>query len=521
MRNIFLITACLLVPIADASAQVSADDWFFEIDGDYGSMIDNRKSNNGGHDQDANEISDGGGTTWGNRDSTNCSHWGHTADVPYMGSQAYRVSCAASADPNISVRSEQHFVSGWRPGDDSARTLSLAIRLNGVPAIPTSAGGAFIAQLHGEGIPFVLRWVAEPGVGYFLRAEVRYDEKQLDGTVEERQPPAFYSVPLTPGTWNRVLVGIDLRRSGTGECPDTIGDLTSVSVTRMDNATGRWDPDVTRTGRIGNRWAHPNGGCVPAANLAYNFKIGEYVVETSNFIDYDSVSYGKRWSNITKNRLIGYQKSVLRLPFEETSGTAVQDRSYTWNGGSAGDPISDYDNDGTIVGGVSRISTGLNGRALHFPGTIDSYVKVPIHAGVVDDFDVGNYMTVSAWFRTTSTPSDNKGLVMIDEFSTSWKLLLYMRGDGIAFGVRHPGTYSRLDHLFTRGRYADNQWHLVTGTYNRFAPDGKRIKLYIDGRKVMDGVGEDLPILRGDNQLVVGKYSVGGFFQGDIDDVGL
>lgn len=130
-------------------------------------------------------------------------------------------------------------------------------------------------------------------------------------------------------------------------------------------------------------------------------------------------------------------------------------------------------------------------------------------------------MTVSAWFRTTSTPSENKGLVMIDEFSTSWKLLLYMKGIGIAFGVRHPGTYSRLDHSFPLGRYADNQWHLVTGTYNRFAPVGQRIKLYIDGQKVMEGAGADLPILRGDNQLVVGKYSVGGFFQGDIDDVGL
>jgi hypothetical protein len=244
-------------------------------------------------------------------------------------------------------------------------------------------------------------------------------------------------------------------------------------------------------------------------------------VTASNRLDYDNISYGKRWSNITKNRLVGYRKSVLRLPFEELSGATVNDRSYTWNGGSAGDPVRDYDNDGAIVGSVTRISSGVNGRALRFPGTTGNYVRVPIDADVLDDIDVGNYMTVSAWFRTTATPADNKGLVMIDEFSTSWKLLLYMSGSNLAFGVRHPGTYSRLDHSFPVGRYADNRWHLVTGTFNRFAPDGQRIKLYIDGVKVMEAPGNDLPMLRGENQLVVGKFSIAGFFQGDLDDVGL
>jgi hypothetical protein len=192
------------------------------------------------------------------------------------------------------------------------------------------------------------------------------------------------------------------------------------------------------------------------------------------------------------------------------------------------------------VGGVTRIDNGLFGRALSFPGKQrdndrGGYVNVAIRPNVVDDFDVGNYMTVSAWFRTRDKPDQNKGLVMIDEFSDRWKLLLYMRSNGIAFGVRHPATgapvYSRLDHEFTPGRYADGQWHHVTATFNRFARriptpadparGPQRIKLYIDGRKVMEREGHDLPILRGENQLVVGKYSTDGFFKGDIDDVGL
>ena len=216
-----------------------------------------------------------------------------------MGSQAYEVICIGN--PDATVRSEQHFLDGWRPGTDSARSLSMAVRLRGVPAMPTSAGGGWIAQLHGEGIPFVLKWEARPGVGYFLMAGVKYDEKRPDGTFDVRQP-YFYEVPLTPGTWNRMMIQIDLRRSGTGECPDTIGDDAFVSVSRMDNATGQWGETGTWTDRIGHRWDHATGGCVATADLTYNFKIGQYVVRTTNRLDYDNVSYGKRCSSSASTR---------------------------------------------------------------------------------------------------------------------------------------------------------------------------------------------------------------------------
>ena len=410
----------------------------------------------------------------------------------------------------------------WKPGTDNARSLSFAFRLDGVPSMPCVEGGSFLAQLHGGGggpPPFVVSWVARPEVGYFLKAGVKYDVKNADGTFSIRQP-IFFEAPITPGVWNRLMIQIDLQRSGTGECPETNGDDSYVMIWLMDNTTGEWSAPTTRTGRLGYRWNHETGVCLSTSELGHAFKVGEYVVGASNRVDYDNISYGKRWSNITKNRLIGYKKSVLRLAFEEPSGNTANDRSWTWNGGSEGDPLSDYDNDGKIKGDTAptRIASGVNGRALRFPGTTGSFVTMPIDSV---DFDVGNYMTVSVWFRTTASPAENKGLVMIDEFSFSWKLLLHMTGSGIAFGVRHPGAYSRLDHRFLLGRYSDNQWHLVTGTFNRFAPDSLRIKLYVDGVKVMEGAGHDLPILRGEDQLVVGKYSIGGFFQGDIDDVGL
>ncbi len=540
------VSVCLLLPALQAGAQLSPDRLFYEIDGDDDShIVDNHFTHEGY--EPAKAIKDGESTThvttWGVRQK--CGNWKHTDIAPYMGRQAYTVRC--TGNPDITVRSEQHFLQGWGPSEDSARYLSMAIRLRGVPAVPTSSGGGWIAQLHGEGLPFNLVWRAElveghaksdcpqesdevrKVPGYYLYAGAKYGEQQADGTFETRQPYCALG-RIIPGSWVRLMIQIDLGR-GTGNCPDAIGNAAFWSVARMDNATGLWGEPVRYDGQMGNPYYEqpPSGEqqleSVRCDGLTYNFKIGQYVTHTTHSLDYDNVSYGKRWSNITKNRLIGYRKNVLRLSFEETSGTEIQDRSYTRNGGNSGDPISDYDNDGIMVGDVTSIPTGVIGRALYFPGTADgdngSYVKVPIDADVIDDFDVGNYMTVSAWFRTDLATDDNKGLVMIDEFSTSWKLLLYMKGDGIAFGVRHPGAYSRLDHSFARARYADQQWHLVTGTYNRFAPDGRRIKLFIDGEKVMDGAGADLPILRGENQLVVGKYSVEGFFKGDIDDVGL
>jgi hypothetical protein len=136
------------------------------------------------------------------------------------------------------------------------------------------------------------------------------------------------------------------------------------------------------------------------------------------------------------------------------------------------------------------------------------------------DFDVGNYLTVSAWFQTTECPTDNKGLVMLDEYTDTWKVLLYGSGTLLGFGVRHPGgTYTKLNYPFAAGTYADGQWHHVVGTFNRFAPDNRRIKLYVDGVRVMQMAGADLPVLRGDDRLTVGKFSISGLFVGNIDEV--
>jgi hypothetical protein len=111
-------------------------------------------------------------------------------------------------------------------------------------------------------------------------------------------------------------------------------------------------------------------------------------------------------------------------------------------------------------------------------------------------------------------------LLLIDEYSDQWKVLLYASDSNLSFGVRHPDyTYSKVNYGFPAGTYADGQWHHVVGTFNRFTTDNRRIKLYVDGERVLQQAGSDLPILRGDNRLVIGKFSVSGFFEGDINEV--
>jgi hypothetical protein len=183
-----LLAACLLLPTAAASTPPKIDESFYEIDGDYGSRIADTVAapNSTPPYEPAPEISDGGITTWGVRQ--NCGPWAHIANAPYMGSQAYTVACLAETE--ATRRSEQHFVQGWRPGSDSQRSVSMAIRLSRVPAVPPTDGGSWIAQLHGEGLPFNLTWVAhsvakpDEGIlkpGYYLYAGARYTEEQASG----------------------------------------------------------------------------------------------------------------------------------------------------------------------------------------------------------------------------------------------------------------------------------------------------------------------------------------------------
>jgi len=440
-----------------------------------------------------------------------------------MGKRSYTAYCSGEGPQR---RTEQMLLDDWCPGspDTNQRYFSLAFRLVDVPVAPEPGTRGFIAQLHQGGsdpIPFRVQWeyLCPPesaACGYYVTMLVRSNGvpveigPEIPGSQNHRKG---FAVPLN--VWTRMLFRFSTPGAATGEA----------QVWLIDDSTGALSdagsfPPADSPGPVGST----------ASSACFQWKVGIYSNDKDTIkVDYDNVTYGKRWNHITKNRLIGHQKNVLRLTFDETFGSTANDASYTLNGGQAGNEVTDYDNDGTVYDSNGTIvgSPQWGGGHLHFNAS--THVRVPMDT---TDFDVGNYVTVSAWFRTTEHFAGNRGLVMLDEYSMTWKMLLYVSDTNLSFGVRHPDdTYSKINHTIPAGSLADGRWHHVVGTFNRFAPrsspaDPHRIKLYIDGRPVLQATGSDLPIYVGDTEfsgsvpayLSVGKFSVNGYFKGDIHE---
>jgi RHS repeat-associated protein len=151
--------------------------------------------------------------------------------------------------------------------------------------------------------------------------------------------------------------------------------------------------------------------------------------------------------------------------------------------------------------------------ALDFDGT-DDYVEVadqPI-------FDTGDKLTVANWFKTT-TNQVQKGMVTHD--SSNYKYMTYLTANSgmIQFYIRQSsGPWSASTDDLGSGYWADGQWHLVVGVFDRSLPNN-RSKLYVDGQ--LAGV-RDVPdenILPGDEGIIIGKWYTGHEFNGTIDDV--
>jgi len=554
-----LVIALFLVSLMTSPlfSQPGPSTWFFELDGDYGSVVHDFKGNDGDGYLPAKDIRDGGVTTWGRRQNELCTDWHHVGRS-YMGNQAYRVVCAGDPHDGTTRRSEQMLLSWWYAGDGTdpdtgIRYFSLAFKLY-LPDTPLVHKG-YIAQLHqgGKGPPpFALAWMYEEkndGYAYFVHMGTYYDgvdsNDKYDYFYTQIKPKGLYYIPsknawttsegfpkeeegsdarieIKNGVWYRMLFAIDPGPTYDGELPlspKAPGDKGTIKTWIMDNGTGLWVETGEYAGRIGYWYDGIEHTTVHEARsdteCSYQWKVGIY----RNNLDpltyyYDNISYAKRWYGITNNYLIGYHRSVLRYSFDEGSGTIINDGSLSWN---TKRPI-DYDNDGEIVGDVSWNSDGVSGKSLKFKGA--GYVHVPKDA---IDFDFGNYLTTSVWFRTTANFRTNRGLFTVDNYGDTWKVLLYLSDSLLAFGVRHPeppdDNYSKANYSFTDGKYADGEWHHAVGTFNRFAPDGKRVKLYLDGKEVMAINGKDLPILRCEDFLTVGRFSSYGYFVGDIDEV--
>jgi hypothetical protein len=528
-----LVTALIFVLLVTSTLylQVEPTSWFLELDGDYGSELCDFNTYTGESYLPAKDIRDGGVTTLGRRQNKLCTDWHHVSRS-YMGNQAYRVACAADPDDHSTRRSEQMLLKSWYAGD-GIRYFSLAFKLY-LPDCPREPKG-YIAQLH-QGSwgppPFALAWIYEKrknAYSYYVHMGVYYDGVDSNNkykyfynevTVKEEENNDA-QLEITNGVWYRMLFAIDPGPTYSGELSlsdKAPGDGGTIKTWIMDNVTGSWVETGEYTGRIGYWFKGTRGTTdyLPRSlnDCSYQWKVGIYCNDFDPLTYYyDNISYAMRWYKITNNYLIGYHRSVLKYSFDEGNGTAINDESMSWN---TKRPI-DYDNDGMIIGDVSWNSDGVSGKSLKFNGS--GYVRIPKD---IIDFDFGNYLTTSVWFRTVANLTTNRGLFTVDNYGDKWKVLLYLSDSLLAFGVRHPDNcYSKANYSFTDGKYADGNWHHAVGTFNRFAPDDKRVKLYIDGEEVMAINGKDLPILRCEDFLTVGRFSSNGYYVGDIDEVNI
>jgi len=197
----------------------------------------------------------------------------------------------------------------WCPDspDHSQRYFSFAFRLVDLPVNPIPGTRGFIAQLHqGSGpedpIPFRMQWEYLCPQGTACRYYVTMGVRDSNGNFYEIGPaipgidPVRRGIAVPLNVWTRMLFWFN--RPGTA--------VSEARVWLMDNPTGTWREFGYHSGEIGKSTA----GCTNT----FQWKVGIYSNDSDAItIDYDNVAYGKRWNNITKNRLIGYTKSVLWL----------------------------------------------------------------------------------------------------------------------------------------------------------------------------------------------------------------
>lgn len=465
-NGMFCVVVLLVLSSSSAWGTVGPGENDFEIDGDYGSTIEaNGDITDDGHTTTF--VSQGSGRPW--------EHWLETA---YMGLQSYKVRCIASPD-TLNDRSEQKILDQWHL-NDGVRYFSLAFYVPDFAPTPTDFF-QFVCQWWQDPTrqpPLQLSWSSDDHLYLARRTEdTGWDGLYDDGVVARNQ-------------WYHFLFAVDFGFDNTGRA----------SMYKMNPATGAWE-EKFHSEAITLGWeTKPDG--TPANTDNFTWKVGTYRGTTPHTtrIYYDNVRYGRLWSIVTKDYLTGYHKNVMRLPFDEGSGRVAFDSS-------------EYGNHGLLMGDPVWQPDGISDGCLEFDGLNDC-VRIPTD---VVDFDVGNYMTASGWFKTTHSQSGTAILCM-DEYSTSYKFRIYLiSGDEIAFTVRHPDNTLQYVAAALPGTLFDGQWHHLAGTYNRWAPDGHRLKLYCDGAPVASAEGEDEPLLRGDNYLYIGRFS-GEYFRGSIDE---
>jgi hypothetical protein len=191
--------------------------------------------------------------------------------------------------------------------------------------------------------------------------------------------------------------------------------------------------------------------------------------------------------------------------FDEGSGAIARD--------SSGSGLNGTLNGGRDGSGPTWM-TGVSGRALHFDG--DDDVALPDSTTLEPQ-----RITVAAWVRRAGSPGDYRYIVSKGStgcYMSSYGLYTGELGSA-AFYVSGGGHYT-VSAEPSGSDVWDGRWHRLVGSY-----DGRRVRLYVDGRQVGDGITGPSRIDYGlaSRGPYIGSYHGGCDlpFSGDIDTVAI
>lgn len=464
--------ALITCPAADLFAEAGPTTASFEVDGDFGSSITNG------------QITDDGLTTAYSEQGSG-HDWIHVTDpVPYMGTYCYESWCSDSPDLINNDRTEHKILTGWKMSD-GARYFSLAFY---VPEETDNTDNWLL----------FCQWWQCDSYGPPLQLSLDGDQKILltrkyDSSPGQQDVNTLCSFgTVQKDKWYHFLFAVQFDNNPSD------GLTGIVSAYLMNPETGVFERKYHNTSlQLG--WRYLPDGQTPAPTTNFVWKIGTYrgPVYNDTWVYYDNCRYGKTWANVTKNSLTGYPQKVLKLKFNQSSGSTAADDS-------------NFANPGTLVNGPVWSAGGISGNCLYFDGTND-------HVRTMDttDFDTGNYLTVSAWFNTTYSQT-SKAIVNMDG-STNFRLHIG-NATQTSFFVYYPdGGHDSATVSDAGMNLFDGNWHHLVGVYNRFDSD-KRIRLYLDGVEEANNVGTSKPLKRGSSYLYIGRYG-NSYFKGYIDQV--
>lgn len=183
----------------------------------------------------------------------------------------------------------------------------------------------------------------------------------------------------------------------------------------------------------------------------------------------------------------------------------MDDASTSGEGATVYD-LSSYQNNGTAHGNAKQSSHGYAGKGFTFDGTGD-YITIPDSSSL----DITNSITISAWFKTTTTNKYHQYIASKTEegLSTSWSLALQFGSVEFYIKTEESSFYAYSPMQVTPG-----VWYHVTGIY-----DGNIQQMYING---VFAVSNSIsgPLLPNNGNVQVGNSSKSNYpFYGDIDEV--